>query len=189
MYTEKTFALSSLEGITPESVAAHLGLYAGYVKNLNTLLASKEALATGDAYALAEVTRRLAFEYDGARLHELYFEQWEGGSTPLTTSGTLATALTKQFGSLEAWEKQFRAVGMMRGIGWAILYFDREARMFHHAWVSEHHEGLLAGADIILALDIWEHAFVAQFGTAGRGAYIDAFFKNLNWSVMEKRFA
>ena len=77
---------------------------------------------------------------------------------------------------------------MMRGIGWAILYFDNEAQMFHHAWIDQHHQGLLANADIILVLDIWEHAFVAQFGTAGRGAYIDAFFKNLNWSVMEKRF-
>lgn len=187
MYTERTFNLPGLAGISAESVQAHLGLYAGYVKNLNTLLSTKQSVAA-DAYACAEVMRRLAFEYDGVRLHERYFEQWEGSASPLSAASALAEALAAQFGSVEDWEKEFRTAGMMRGVGWMILYYDRAAQMFHHAWIDQHHQGLLAGADIIFALDVWEHAYLAQFGTGGRAAYIDAFFKNLNWSVVEKRF-
>ena len=176
IYTEKKFNLAVLEGLSKDSVDQHLALYAGYVKNFN------------DLSALAEFDRRLPFEFDGMRLHEYYFEQFETGSASLATSSALRAELAKQFGSFDAWEKQFRAVGAMRGPGWAILYFDPSQKMFHNVWVEQHHQGHFAALPIILALDVWEHAFVIDYGTAGRGKYIDACFKNYNWSVMDERF-
>jgi len=191
-YLEQKFDLPMLDGITPESVAAHIGLYGGYVKNFNALTAALEDLRTDsekNAIALAELVRRQGFEFDGMRLHEYFFTQWEKGMSDMDRAGGLASALGKQFGSVEAWLAQFQAVSLMRGIGWAILYFDPQAGEFHNAWVSEHQVGHFATVPIILTLDMWEHAFLAQFGTTGKKAYIDAAFKNFNWEVMEERFS
>jgi len=192
MYEEKKFSIPELEGISKELVDAHLGLYGGYVKNTNALLTLVENLrvdAATHGTAIAEAVRRFAFEFDGMRMHEYYFEQWENKAETLASTDTLAQALAAQFGSFEAWEAQFRTVGMMRGVGWAVLYFDPEQKKFINAWVGEHMDGHLVSLPVICALDVWEHAYLAQFGTGGRATYIDAFFKNLNWSVMAKRFA
>ncbi len=191
MCKERSFNLPTLDGISQESVTAHLGLYSGYVKNVNSLLATQDEILKEpqkNALALAETLRRLPFEFDGMRLHELYFEQWEGGAIALDDSGALGSALTKQFGSVETWKVRFRNVGTMRGVGWAVLYFEKSTGEFLHTWIDQHHQGLLAGLPIILILDAWEHAYLAQFGTGGRTAYIDAWMKNLNWGVIEGRF-
>ncbi len=192
VYEERKFNLPALDGISKESIDAHLGLYAGYVKNCNTLMSLESELGKDtqkNAIALAEIVRRFAFEYDGMRMHEYYFEQWESGVKTLVETEALGSALGAQFGNLSEWEKQFRAVGMMRGIGWAVLFFDPATKTFHNVWVGEHMQGHLVSLPALLILDVWEHAYVAQFGTGGRSAYIDAFFKNLNWEIMEGRFA
>ena len=190
MYTEKKFNLPELKGLSKESVDAHLGLYAGYVKNYNAIIAAQSELMVDsekNALTLAELTRRLGFEFDGMRLHEYYFTQWEEGAKELP-GGSLKGALAKQFGSFDAWLAQFKAIGSMRGPGWAILYYDKTVGAFQIAWIEEQHLGHFATLPIILALDVWEHAFITDFGTTGRGKYISAFFENLNWSVIEKRF-
>ena len=191
-YTEKKFNLPTLDGLSKESVDAHLALYAGYVKNFNaitTLLADLGKDPEKNAHAIAELVRRLPFEFDGMRLHEYYFSQWEGGPAELSAESPLHLALAAQFGTYEAWEKEFKSVCAMRGPGWAILYWDSEGKMFHKVWVEQHHQGHFATLPIIVALDVWEHAFVADYGTTGRGKSIDACLKNYNWSVMEERFA
>ena len=76
----------------------------------------------------------------------------------------------------------------MRGPGWAILYYDTVAKQFQAGFVGEQHQGHFATLPIILALDVWEHAFLLDYGALGKTKYIDAFFKNLNWGVVEKRF-
>lgn len=192
MYQEKKFSLPALEGISKELVDAHLGLYGGYVKNTNALSTLLEDLRKDTAQhttAIAEAVRRFAFEWDGMRMHELYFDQWEHGAKELADNDPLHKALTKQFGSFAAWEQQFRSVGMMRGVGWAVLYYDPAQEAFINVWVDEHMQGHLVSLPAICVLDVWEHAYLAQFGTGGRSVYIDAFFKNLNWSVMSERFA
>ena len=191
-YPEKTFNLPPLYGISDESVKQHLGLYAGYVKNFNALIALMGKLLRNpeeNAPALSELQRRLPFEFDGMRLHELYFAQWEGGSTPLTASGVLGTALANQYGSFEQTLAHLKNVGLMRGPGWALLYLDPETNVFHMGFSEQQHQGHFVTLPIILALDVWEHAYLLDYGALGKGAYIDAFFKNLNWPVMERRFA
>lgn len=191
-YSPKTFTIPHLEGISQESIDEHVGLYQGYVKNFNaisTLLAEYAQDSEKHAHALSELIRRRSFEFDGMRLHELYFAQFEGAATPLTPGGTLAEALARDFQKTEYFLAMFRAVGLMRGPGWALLYYDPEAKQFLAGFSGEQHQGHFATLPVILALDVWEHAFLRDYGAQGKAKYIDAFFANLNWSIIEKRFA
>jgi superoxide dismutase, Fe-Mn family len=191
-YQARSFALpAQLEGISPKSVEEHLGLYQGYVKNFNAqtaLLAELLKDSEKNAHAISELVRRRSFEFGGMRLHEHYFAQWEGGAQALDPNSALGNALARQFGSSEAALAQVRQAGLMRGPGWSLLYFDKEAGQFHIGFSGEQHQGHFVTLPIVLALDVWEHAYILDYGAQGKGKYIDAFFKNLNWSVVEKRF-
>lgn len=188
-YQEKKFNLPSLEGISDESVKQHLGLYAGYVKNFNAISSKLIEYAKdteANSHALSELIRRKSFEFDGMRLHEYYFEQFEGGPKELDKNSALAKAFEKEYHGY--FNEYFKAIGSMRGPGWAMLYWDPIGAQFQAGFVGEQHQGHFVTLPIILALDVWEHAFILDYGAAGKGKYIDAFFKNLNWSVMERRF-
>jgi len=189
-YEARKFNLPSMEGISDESVKQHIGLYEGYVKNFNAISAKLLEYAADtekNAHALSELIRRKSFEFDGMRLHEHYFEQFEGGPTGLTTNGPLAQILEKEYHG--HFNEYFKAIGNMRGPGWAILYYDPVGKQFQAGFAGEQHQGHFVTLPIILALDVWEHAFILDYGAAGKGKYIEAFFKNLNWDVMEKRFS
>jgi Fe-Mn family superoxide dismutase len=191
-YQEQQFDLPALTGISPKQLEVHLKLYAGYVKFLNTLKATQAELMKDtekNAYALSEVTRRIGFEFDGMRMHEYYFAQWEKAPEAPKPEGALATSLARQYGTFENWLNEFKAIGMMRGIGWSVLYFDPKAGAFHNVWVGDHELGQLAGLPIILAMDMWEHAFMIDYVPADKKNYIEAFFANLNWGVLEDRFS
>jgi superoxide dismutase, Fe-Mn family len=190
MYTPRTFSVPALDGISEKSIREHIGLYEGYVKNFNAIsqkLAeyARESTET-HAIALGELVRRKSFEFDGMRLHELYFEQLEGRPTPLATASALAQALEKEY---HGYVVEFlKAIGGMRGPGWAMLYWDSVGQCFQTGFSGEQHQGHFVTLPVILALDVWEHAYLLDYGAQGKGKYIDAFFKNLNWSVVEKRF-
>lgn len=191
-YEPRTFRIPSLEDISQKSLDDHLGLYQGYVKNFNAatnLLAEYLKDSEKNAYAIAELIRRRSFEWGGMRLHELYFAQWEGGPAPLAATGNLAAALVEQFGTLDTAVTQIKQVGMMRGPGWSVLYWDKDAGRFHLGFSEDQHMGHYASLPVLLALDVWEHAYLLDYGTTGKGGYIEAFFKNLNWATVEKRFA
>lgn len=191
-YTPKTFNLPILEGISEKSIQEHLGLYQGYVKNFNavsTLLPEYAKDSTKNAHALSELIRRRSFEFGGMRLHELYFAQFEGGAAPFESTSALAQAINTEYGSIESFCTMFKAIGLMRGPGWAILYFDPETKQFLTGFSGEQHQGHFVTLPIVLALDVWEHAFLLDYGAQGKAAYIDAFFKNLNWKAIESRFS
>jgi Fe-Mn family superoxide dismutase len=191
-YEIKKFELPELEGISTESVKQHIGLYEGYVKNFNAVSAAIEDLLKDpekNVLAIAELRRRHSFEFGGMKLHELYFSQFEGGAHALDAGGALATALTNHWGTVDAALTRMRQTGMMRGPGWSILYYNPEMHAFHMGFVGEQHQGHFATLPIIAALDVWEHAFLLDYGASGKGKYIDAFFKNINWGVIEQRFA
>ncbi len=190
-YTEKKFDIPSLEGISKESIDQHLGLYAGYVKNFNAISAAMPMYASDpekNAHALAELVRRRSFEFGGMRLHELYFPQFEGGATELDPKSALAKELTKTYQKSEHFLPYFKMIAGIRGPGWAVLYWDPEAKEFLAGFSGEQHQGHFVSLPVILALDVWEHAYILDYGASGRSKYIDAFFKNLNWSVLEHRF-
>lgn len=190
-YEEQKFTIPSLEGISDESVKQHLGLYSGYVKNFNGISAAIEELLKDpekNALAIAELRRRHSFEFDGMKLHELYFPQFEGGAKALNESSALAQALAKHWGSAGAGAARVRQTAGIRGPGWSILYFNPETSAFHMGFVGEQHQGHFTTLPVVLALDVWEHAYILDYGASGRGKYVDAFFNNLNWGVIEERF-
>ena len=188
-YTALTFEVPELVGISGETIELHLGLYAGYVKHVN-LIHDKIAAYSHDleanTYAIAEMQRRLGFEFGGMRNHEYYFAQFEGGATALPT-GTLQEKITNQFGSMEAWQTRFTQIAMTRGVGWAMLYHDPHTDQLVQTWVDEQHLGQLADLDIVLALDMWEHSYMRDYLPAAKGDYVKAFFANLNWEVVSGR--
>jgi Fe-Mn family superoxide dismutase len=159
------------------------------VKHVN-LIHDKIAAYSHDleanSYAIAEMQRRLGFEFGGMRNHEYYFAQLEGGASPLT-EGTLKEKIENQFGSVEAWQTRFTQIAMTRGVGWAMLYHDPHTDQLVQTWVDEQHLGQLADLDIVLALDMWEHSFMRDYLPADKKKYIDAFFHNLNWEVVAGR--
>ena len=191
-YTPKTFNLPALEGLSEKQVKVHLGLYEGYVKHVNLIMEKLQALKAADAeanaYLIAELRRRFAFEFDGMRMHEYYFEQFEGGATPAAQDSALANAAEAKYGSAEGLVAHIKEVAGTRGIGWVVVYADPRAQTLHTVFVGDHELGQLAGLPIILALDLWEHAFMVDYVPAEKKNYVDAFLANLNWSVVEKRF-
>jgi len=188
-YTAKDYSsLIGMEGFSETLLNNHFTLYQGYVTNTNKLLDSLAAMLKEGKTATpeyAELKRRLGWEFNGMRLHEYYFENL-GGKAALDKSGKLGRKLTEDFDSYEDWEKDFRATGAMRGIGWTILYQDNVAGRLFNQWINEHDTGHLAGCTPILVLDVFEHAFMIDYGLK-RADYIEAFFKNINWSAVEAR--
>jgi len=180
--------LLGMEGFSDTLLKNHFTLYQGYVTNTNKLLDSlnhllKEGKTATPEYA--ELKRRLGWEFNGMRLHEYYFENL-GGKGGIDKGGKLVLKLAESYGSYEAWEKDFRATGSMRGIGWAILYQDIFSGKFVNFWINEHDVGHPAGAMPILIMDVFEHAFMIDYGLK-RADYMEAFFRNINWTEVEKR--
>jgi Fe-Mn family superoxide dismutase len=190
-YEEKKFVIPALEGISKESVDQHVALYAGYVKNFNAmsgLLPEYAKDAEKNNHALAELIRRRSFEWDGMRLHELYFSQLEGGPASLSSESALGKQMELEYHKPEYFLEMFKMIAMMRGPGWAILYWDPVGKQFLTGFSGEQHQGHFVTLPVMLAIDVWEHAFLLDHGATGKAKYIDAFLKNLNWGVIEKRF-
>ena len=188
MYTAKTFTVPELKGISAKNIEEHLKLYEGYVKHANLILDEVSSRdADKDAYAISEMQRRFAFEFDGMRNHEIYFESLEDGAKEIS-EGELKNKIIETWESFDAWLNRFKTIAKTRGIGWAVLYYDNNSGRLLNAWIDEQHLGHLNGCTPILALDMWEHSFVSDYYPSGKGTYIDDYFANLNWEVVERNF-
>jgi len=188
-YNAKDYGkLVGMNGFSEALIKNHFALYQGYVTNTNKVWDAlqailKEGKTAGPEYA--ELKRRFGWEFNGMRLHELYFDNL-GGKGTISKSGKLAKLLPGAYGSVEAWEKDFRATGAMRGIGWVVLYQDDTNGWFFNQWISEHDGGHPAGCRPILIMDVFEHAYMLDYGLK-KADYIEAFFKNINWDAAEAR--
>src|SRR3989344_9184989 len=190
-FEEKKFNIPKLKGISAKTIEEHLKLYSGYVKHTNFIeekIAELMQDSEKNSYALGEVQRRFGFEYNGMRNHEIYFESLSGGAKALTESSELKKAIAEEWGSFEAWLNRFKAIALMRGIGWAMLYYDRKEKRLLSTWVDEQHLGQLQDCTLIFGIDMWEHAFVYDYPTSEKKKYVEAFFENLNWETIEKNF-
>ncbi len=189
-YQAKDYSyLFGMPGFSDQLLKIHFQLYQGYVKNTNWLLTRLKELDLQDrdqTYEYGALKRRVAWEFDGMRLHELYFDNL-GGTALLDKSTQLYQRIVKDFGSFEAWKKGFIATGMIRGIGWVILYRDPQNGRLFNTWVNEHDLGHLAGGTPLLVMDVFEHAYITQYGL-DRTKYINAFFANINWEKTLKRY-
>jgi superoxide dismutase, Fe-Mn family len=188
-YEAKDYShLIGMKGFGDRTLKNHFTLYEGYVKNTNLLIkilaryAAENRMSTPQFGALQ---RRLGWEWDGMRLHELYFGNL-GGSGKLVRDSDIYQLIAENFGSIESWKADFIATGLMRGIGWVILYRDPVAGRLFNVWINEHDTGHLAGGTPLLVMDVWEHAYMLDYGL-DRRAYIEAFFENIDWEVANDR--
>ena len=188
-YTAKDYSkLMGMDGFSETLLKNHFTLYQGYVTNTNKVLdALEQMLKDGKTGTpeFAELKRRLGWEFNGMRLHEYYFENL-GGKGGLDKGGKLAKKLAESFGSYDAWEKDFKATGTMRGIGWVALYQDSLSGRLINFWINEHDVSHPAGCNPILIMDVFEHAFMLDYGLK-RADYVEAFFKNIDWKAAESK--
>jgi Fe-Mn family superoxide dismutase len=188
-YTAKDYnKLLGMDGFSDTLLKNHFTLYQGYVNNTNKLIEIlSQMLKEGKTGSpeFAELRRRFGWEFNGMRLHEYYFENL-GGKGGLEKTGKLSKRISEDFGNYEAWEKEFKAVATMRGIGWTILYQDSLTGKLLNFWINEHDVGHPAGGSPLLILDVFEHAFMTDYGLK-RADYIEAFFRNINWKAVEGR--
>lgn len=191
VFETKTFDhLLGTPGFSDILLKNHFTLYQGYVTNTNKLsdavaVMLKEGRTATPEYA--ELKRRFGWEFNGMRLHELYFGNMAKGGSLVDRNSVLFKKITEDFGSWENWEKDFRSTGAMRGIGWTILYLDRNSNKLFNVWVNEHDFGHLAGSVPLLILDVFEHAYMVDYGLK-KADYIEAFFKAIDWKVVLERF-
>lgn len=193
-YTAKTFDLSDLTGISNETLAMHFKLYEGYVTNTNVLnqriadLIGSGTLDPTQSAAFSELKRRFGFEYNGMVLHEYYFENMQKhGTGDPSTGDQFVNAATESFGDYDVWKADFMNTGKMRGVGWAAVYQDPSNGAISNHWINLHETGNVAGYKPILIMDVWEHAFIKDYAPVDRPKYIEAFFSNINWDVVNSR--
>ncbi len=190
-YIEKQFNIGELKNISPKTIEEHLKLYAGYVKHTNLILQKIAELSEDtekNLYTIGELKRRLGFEFGGMRNHEYYFTQFEGGPVTNNTESNLYKKIVETWGSYDKWLSEFKTLAMTRGIGWAFLYLDEKTGNLINTWIGEQHEGHLTGLKPVLALDMWEHSYMLDVPPSEKKKYIEAFFENINWSVVEGRY-
>jgi Fe-Mn family superoxide dismutase len=191
-FEEKKFSIPKLKGISEKTIEEHLKLYGGYVKNANSVTEKISELSKDqekNAYLIGELFRRFSFEYNGIRNHEVYFDSLSDGPKDLTKDSELEKALIETHGSVEIFIAGFKNMALTRGIGWAMLWYDKKDKRLLTSWVDEQHLGQLSGCMPILALDMWEHSYVADYQPSGKKNYIEDFFANLNWQVIEQNFS
>ncbi len=229
-YEAKNFeGLIGMTGFSEKLLRDHFTLYQGYVTNFNKLneilkgflpphsggqenlhgersrtMKGMEKEGKFGTPEYAELNRRLGWEFNGMRLHELYFGNMSTAPKAFVPESALGQAIIKEFGSYAMWETDFKAMGAMRGIGWVILYYDKNhnkaqtdadstqkdaeqgGRLFN-VWVNEHDVGHFAGATPLAVMDVFEHAYIADYGIK-RKDYIEKFMANLDWAAIEQRF-
>jgi Fe-Mn family superoxide dismutase len=173
-----------LDGISRTSIEAHYKLYQGYVSKRNEILGKLGSADTASANQVFSDLRalkvELSFAVGGIKNHEVYFEHLGGdGGEPV---GAIADLIRRDFGSGEAWRTDLKASGMA-GRGWAWTAYDwDEGRLFNYVGDTQNTYPVW-NATPLVALDVYEHAYFLDFQT-DRGAYIDAFFANLDWGVV-----
>lgn len=192
-YQPREFNLKGLEGISDETLEIHLELYKGYVENTNKLngrlseIVADSEISDDEMLVFSELKRRLGFEYNGMVLHEYYFENLtsSAGDRP---APSFADALAQStFREYERWKADFVAVGMMRGVGWAVCYEDQTSGAIANLWVDEHQTNNIAGHRPLLVMDVWEHAWFRDYKPSEKGKYIEAFLANVDWNVVAQR--
>lgn len=188
-YQAKSYShLIGMKGFDNTLLNNHFKLYEGYVKQANLLQSELQRLLNEGKERTPEyagLKHMFGWEFDGMRLHEYYFDNL-GGNGKLDPNSALYNRLAAQFGSYDVWKKDFIATGLIRGIGWAILYEDPQTGRLVNVWINEHDLGHLAGGKPLLIMDVFEHAYITQYGL-DRAKYIDAFFANIDWNAVDGR--
>jgi Fe-Mn family superoxide dismutase len=185
-YEVRPFDLSGVQGLSKKAIDLHLGLYKAYVENLNKLL--EQAPKGGSPLVMDGYNRRFAFEYNGVKLHELFFEQLASKRRQPLADSDFASALQEDFGDFNGWQSKIEMLAGTRGVGWVMTVRERGTSRLHNFWVDLHHLNMPADSQILFVLDVWEHAFMVDFTPAQKGNYVKTVLENVDWAVVEKRY-
>jgi len=167
--------LLGTSGFSDKLLKDHFTLYQGYVANTNKLYESEHS----------EDKRRFGWEFNGMRLHEYYFGNMVKDG-PEGKGNDLSIKISENFGTEKSWEESFKNIGKIRGIGWALLSYDPLGDRLFNIWVNEHDGGNLTGSVPLLVMDLFEHAYLADYGLKREG-YVAAFLKAVDWRVVSER--
>ena len=194
-FEEKKFNIGELKGVSAKTTEEHLKLYSGYVKNTNAVIEKISALSQemfkdgkDNSYLIGELFRRFSFEYNGMRNHEVYFDSLSDGPKALNPESELTKKIVETCDSVEILLMGLKNMALTRGVGWAVLWYDKKDKRLLASWVDEQHLGQLNGCEMILGLDMWEHSFVADYQPSGKKQYVEDFFANLNWEKIEENY-
>lgn len=179
--------LGKLKGISEAQLKAHFGLYQGYVKKINEIEEKlKSADPSGGNYSyneFSELKRRESVAFNGAYLHQLYFENLTAPGQAV--DGDFKTAVEKSFGSWDKWLADTRGSATSTH-GWVLTTLNRVDQKIHNYVLAEHQLHVPVHQEIILALDCWEHAYMVDYSTA-KAKYLDAFMDNVDWKTVGDR--
>ena len=188
-YKEKNFDLPDIDGISKKQFEVHLKLYAGYVSHTNKI---NKIMMTADAeensYTVSEVFRRFGFEFNGMRNHEHYFGALEGAQTQLKNC-KLKELIEKKFSSVDNCMSVIKNIAKnMRGSGWIMMHYDKQNNDIVFNWVTNHEQGQLTSLQPLIAVDMWEHAYMVDYLPADKLEYVSSYLKAINWEVISEKF-
>lgn len=189
IFVVKKFNIPKLVGISEKNIEEHLKLYQGYINNSNLVLNKIEEYSQDpekNNYVLGELYRRFSFEFNGVKNHELYFSQFVNGFNEISKASKLFNLIEKEWDSFEKFLEKFKTIALTRGVGWVMLYYNKNINKLLIGWVDEQHLGHLNGLSPILVLDMWEHSYILDYLPSGKKQYVEDFFKNIDWQIIEK---
>lgn len=173
-----------IEGISLKTLTEHFKLYEGYVKKTNEIrgkIETADKATPNVTYSeIGELKRQETFAVNGMKLHEVYFSGLGGSGKP---EGKVADMIIRDFGSIENWVADMTTAGLSSR-GWVITAYDLDEKMLRNYSADAHNLGTVYGCVPVIALDVYEHAYFMDHGT-NRKAYIEAFFKNLDWGEID----
>lgn len=188
-YIAKDYShLQNIGNISNEAMALHLKLYVGYVTNTNTIRDKLAKIGSNVAENLQEFNelhRRFGWEYNGMKLHEIFFGNLTNDKTSPDPSLPLIQRITETWGSFDAWKAEFYNIAKMRGFGWTMLMQEESGQLFN-TWINEHDVGVRANGKILFVADMLEHAYIADFGT-DRVPYLDSLFEHVDWMRVSQK--
>jgi len=182
------FDPAKLTGLSERLLKSHWeNNYSGAIRALNNVrdrLAVLRADKDTPAFLYGDLKREELIRRGSMVLHELYFANLGGSGRP---GGSLAEALKSSFGSVEAWEDDFRktAASLYGGSGWTVLAWNHHTKELHNYWAGDHSQSAVMGTPLFV-LDLYEHAYHIDFGAAA-ARYVDAVFANAHWDEVQRR--
>jgi superoxide dismutase, Fe-Mn family len=189
-YVARKFDLSRVIGLSKHALEVHLSLYEGYVKEANSLLpllhSPDQNTTLVERLQVDGLVRRFAFERNGIVLHDLFFEALRGDS-PTPAGGAFVQAAATCYGGFNAWKADAVQLAQTRGVGWVLAVQSRQDGRLTNVWLDDHTRGLPADATPVLALDLWEHAYLLDFKPSQRTQYLQTLFDNIDWQVVNSR--
>lgn len=188
----KKLKYTELDGLSEKQLKEHHDvLYAGYVKKLGEIeekLKNVDVLSANATYSdLRELKMEETFALNGVKLHEGYFDNMAPSAGASKPSGKILEMLNRDFGSHENWEKEFKAMGLSAR-GWVVLGYDLDEKKLKNILCDSHNQGAPWNMLALLIMDVYEHAYFIDYAT-GRKAYIEAFFKNIDWKYVDMRIS